>query len=124
MTVGPATQCTATLAVDAVQTRAGCTIDERVSGRQATLQYGCGDGPATAAFGESVFQGAVSQGVLDLSIETIFDFTDGCRWRSKQRIAGPIGGGALRYEYDEQPDPGQTGCAAGCSADGAVQLLP
>lgn len=112
-------ECQITLSVARVQTRAGCTIDERVSGQSAVLTYPCDGGPATAAFGASVFTGSVTGGEVDVSIETHFPFSDGCQWRSKQRIAGRLGG-PLAYTYEEMPEPGQGRCAAGCTASASV----
>jgi len=114
-------QCQTTLAVGVVQTRAGCQIDERVSGQTAVLSHACGDGPASVGFADAMFQGNVVGGVLDVSIETEFDFTDGCHWRTKQRIEGTLASGALQYGYEERPDPGQSGCARGCLANAQVR---
>lgn len=113
-------QCTANLAVGVVNAPGTCTIDERVSGQSAVLVYPCAGGAAQAAFGESVFTGSVTGNVVDLSIETTFPFSDGCQWRSKQRITGTLGG-PLAYSYEEQPEPGQSGCTNGCTASATVQ---
>lgn len=114
--------CQMTLEVGVVRTRPGCEIDERVSGQTAVLSYGCGDGPASASFADATFTGAVTNGSLDVAIETAFQFTDGCTWRTKQRIQGVLASGGLQYTYEEQPDPGQQGCAAGCLADAPVRV--
>ena len=119
---GGATTCQNQIEVGVVHTRAGCQIDERVSAQRTILTHSCGDGPASAAFADAVFEGGVSGGQLDISIETVFQFTDGCTWRTKQRISGFMSGGALSYHYEEQPDPGQRGCARGCLADAQVQV--
>lgn len=114
--------CQSTISVGVVRTRAGCEIDERVSGQTAVLSHACGDGPASASFADATFQGGVTGGELDIAIETIFQFTDGCTWRTKQRIQGMLGGGPLAYTYEEQPDPGQRGCAQGCLAQAQVTV--
>lgn len=118
----PQTGCQVTLAVGAVETRAGCTIDERVSGQSAILNYDCAGGPASVDFGGSYFQGNVAGDEVDVSIETTFPFSDGCQWRSKQRISGILGTGVLAYTYEERPDPGQAGCSNGCLAEAAVSV--
>lgn len=117
-----ASGCQRTLEVGVVRTRAGCEIDERVSGQTTVLTYGCGDGPASASFADATFTGGVTNGALDVAIETAFQFTDGCTWRTKQRIQGVLASGQLQYSYEEQPDPGQQGCAAGCLADAPVRV--
>ncbi len=115
--------CGATLTVYDVRVRAGCTIDERVSGTPGVLTYPCGGGPATATFGASVFTGAVTAtGDVDLSIRTGFDFTDGCHWQTKQYLRGNVNSGALSYEYREEPDEGQVGCAGACVANASVTV--
>ncbi|MCB9591212.1 MAG: hypothetical protein H6719_00655 [Sandaracinaceae bacterium] len=114
--------CQSTLAVGPVRTRPGCTIDERVSGQTTALSHACGDGPAAASFADARFEGGVTNGQLDIAIETAFDFSDGCRWRTKQRIQGTLASGQLAYTYEEQPDPGQRGCAQGCLANAEVQV--
>jgi len=122
-TTHPGSRCESQLSVGPVQTRPGCQIDERVSQQTTTLSHPCsGDGPASAAFADAVFEGGVNGGELDIAIETVFDFSDGCRWRTKQRIQGPLGAGALSYSYEEQPEPGQRGCAEGCVASATAQV--
>ena len=119
----PSGTCGATLRVYDVRVRAGCTIDERVTGAPGILSYPCGGGPATATFGASVFTGAVSAaGDVDLSIRTGFDFTDGCHWETKQYLRGNVNSGALAYEYREEPDDGQRGCAGACIANASVTV--
>ena len=119
--VGPS-GCRTQIVVGVVETRAGCEIDERVSGQGATVTHNCGDGPASASFADARFEGDVSGGQLDMSIETTFQFTDGCTWRTKQRIFGLMSSGELSYSYEEQPDPGQQGCARGCLAQARVRV--
>lgn len=114
--------CQSALSVGVVQVRAGCQIDERVSGQTAMLQHACGDGLASVAFADAVFEGTVRARELDVATETVFEFSDGCTWRTKQRIHGSLATGALAYRYEEQPDPGQRGCAVGCVADAQVTV--
>jgi hypothetical protein len=123
VTAGAEGQCTATLAVgQVVPIRPTCQIDQRVSAQATTLVYPCGGGQAQATFADAVFMGTVMNGHADLSIETSFPFSDGCTWRSKQHITGDLASGALAYTYEETPEPGQSGCAAGCTGSASVQV--
>jgi hypothetical protein len=118
-----ATSCSATLQVHGVSVRSGCQIDERVSGAPGTLVYPCEGGAASASFGASVFQGTVSAtGEVTLDLQTGFDFTDRCHWTTKQSIRGSLVSGGLAYEYREEPDPGQRGCAAACLGTASVAV--
>ncbi len=118
-----ATACGATLAVAAVQTRAGCQIDERVSAQSTTVAFPCGGGPAQAAFADAAFGGSVTaEGAVELSLRTTFRFTDGCEWETKQEIRGALSSGALAYTYVERPLPGQQRCARGCEAAASVRV--
>lgn len=122
---GPASSgtCGVTLAVYDVNVRAGCVIDAQVTAAPATLSFPCGGGPAAISFGRSAFTGTVDgAGNVDLSLRTGFDFTDGCHWETKQFIRGNLGSGALSYEYREEPDAGQAGCAAACLGTAAVRV--
>ena len=118
-----AATCSAMLVVHDVQVRAGCRIDERVTQAPARLTYPCAGGRATASFGASRFEGAVDRtGVVDIEIQTHFDFSDHCHWTTKQEITGSLHSGALAYEYREEPDRGQHGCASACVATAAVRV--
>ncbi len=115
--------CGATLSVYDVSVGSGCVIDERVTGAPGYLSYPCGGGPATASFGGSVFSGSVGpSGDVLLEIATGFPFTDGCYWQTKQFIRGNLGSGVLGYEYREEPDPGQRGCASACLGTAYVRV--
>lgn len=115
-------QCGGTLVVYDVQVRAGCSIDERVTRAPGRLSYPCGGGPAEAWFADSRFAGVVdASGNVMLEIQTGFDFSDGCHWTTKQQISGNLSQGALGYEYREEPDRGQRGCAAACLATATVR---
>lgn len=118
----PPGKCGAVLTVTEVRAPDGCSIDERVSKRSARLIYPCAGGAARAAFGDAVFTGTFSsEGEIDISLDTTFEFSDGCTWSSVQRIAGTKGT-RLAYHYREAPLEGERGCAAGCEAEGHVQL--
>lgn len=115
--------CTATLRVYDVRVRSGCVIDERVTAAPGTLVYPCGGGPASVSFGASTFTGSVStNGDVALEIRTAFPFSDGCQWETKQFINGNLASGALHYEYREEPNPGQRGCAAACLGTASVTV--
>lgn len=115
--------CSATLSVYDVNVGSGCVIDERVTGGPGYLTYPCGGGPASASFNGSVFSGTVSgNGDVLLEISTGFPFSDGCYWQTKQFIRGNLGSGVLGYEYREEPDPGQYGCAAACLGTAYVRV--
>lgn len=122
-TAPPPATCRASLRVYDLRVRPGCTIDERVSGAPGVLEYPCGGGPASATFGASRFSGVVSaSGDVELEIRTAFHFSDGCDWETKQFLRGNVGSGALSYEYREEPEPGQAGCAAACVSTGSVAV--
>lgn len=115
--------CSASLRVYDVRVRAGCVIDERVTASPGTLVYPCGGGPASVSFGASTFTGTVSpNGDVNLEIRTGFPFSDGCHWETKQFITGNLASSALAYEYREEPDPGQRGCAAACLGTASVTV--
>ena len=115
--------CGASLSVYDVSVRSGCVIDERVTGAPGYLSYPCGGGPASASFGASVFSGTVGPaGDVLLEIATGFPFSDGCYWQTKQFIRGNLGSGVLGYEYREEPDPGQRGCADACLGTAYVRV--
>lgn len=116
-------ECGAMLVVYDVQVRSGCRIDERVTRAPGRLSYPCGGGPAQAWFADSQFVGTVdAAGNVMVEIQTGFPFSDGCQWTTKQQIMGNLGAGALRYEYREEPDRGQRGCAAACVATATVRM--
>jgi hypothetical protein len=115
--------CSASLRVYDVRVRSGCVIDERVTASPGTLVYPCGGGAATVSFGASTFTGMVSpNGDVNLEIRTGFPFSDGCHWETKQFITGNLASSALAYEYREEPDPGQRGCAAACLGTASVTV--
>ena len=116
-------ECGAMLVVYDVQVRATCQIDERVTRAPGRLTYPCGGGPAVAWFADSAFAGTVdAAGNVAIEIQTGFDFSDGCRWTTKQQIQGNLGQGALRYSYREEPNEGQRGCANACLASATVRV--
>ncbi len=118
-----ATACSATLAVERMQTRARCQIDERVSAQSTAVSFPCGGGPAQATFADAAFGGTVTaEGAVELSLRTTFRFSDGCDWETKQEIRGVLSSGTLSYTYVERPLPGQQRCARGCEAAANVHV--
>lgn len=110
-------RCTVSLGVEPiVASSPTCFVDARVRDGKGEIAFPCTGGDAEARFGSTRFRGAVSQGVVDVSLSTTFDFKDGCRWISQQRITGALSEPALEYSYTESPAPDQSGCASACSA--------
>ena len=117
--------CVALLAVEPIDMSSRtCFIDARVRDKVGELVFPCAGGDAEARFTGARFRGAVSSGVVDVSLSTAFDFEDGCRWVSQQHIRGSLSGPALEYSYTEAPEPGQSGCAAACAAQAVVAVRP
>jgi hypothetical protein len=115
--------CTATLKVVPLgRSGASCHIAEEVAGQNGTLTYPCAGGRAEATFGSYVFQGFITDGKIDLLLSTSFDFTDGCKWRSRQRVQGSVASGELGLDYEEAPEPGQKSCASACTAGARVKV--
>ncbi len=100
-----------------------CWVDEKVTGASGTLTFPCSGGTAEARFSSIVFTGQMSDGQVELLLATQFKYSDGCRWESRQRLAGVLESGALLYEYSEAPAAGQQGCVYGCTAAAKVELL-
>lgn len=121
--VDAGTACTLRLQVRQTRGAEGCFIDERVTRAPGELRYPCGDGEASAIFGPSVFAGRVTNGVAALRLSTGFHFSDGCDWRTDQRIDGPISAATFTYQYRESPAPGQRGCARPCAAEATVFIV-
>lgn len=99
-----------------------CFIDARVRDKGGELTFPCRGGDAEARFPGAHFRGRVSGGELDVSLQTTFDFEDGCRWVSEQHIRGSVLGADLDYAYTEAPAPGQSGCASACTARAKVAV--
>lgn len=94
----------------------GCFIDEKVSRSPGVAGFPCAGGPIEITYGSSVFRGTVTDGVVDASLSTDFDYDDGCAWRSTQRLKGALRPGAvLTYTYEEAPVRGED-CANPCRA--------
>lgn len=112
--------CHVLLAVGTVKPQpASCWIDQKVGNQVATLVWDCSSGEARADFAVP-FTGTVKSGMVEITATTHFSWSDGCQWRSNQRIDGMLSSGSLTYHYSEEPIEG-TGCApAYCKATAPV----
>ena len=100
----------------------GCFLDVRVRDEAGELTFPCEGGDAQARFPHVYFRGRASGDVVDLTLQTTFDFVDGCRWTSEQNIRGSVSAGELDYAYTEAPAPGQSDCASACTARAKVTV--
>lgn len=111
--------CTRPLfADDAVLSCPGGFVDVVAQG-PGTLAWECGGGRAEARFGDRIYRGSRTGDAVALCIQTEFDYADGCRWRSSQRLEGDVATGELRLTYREVAIAG-TACFPPCSADARV----
>jgi hypothetical protein len=86
-----------------------------------TLVFECGGSRVEARFGDRTYRGTRTGDHVALCIQTEFDYADGCRWRSSQRLEGELDGGSLMLSYREEPIAG-SGCFPPCTADAIVEL--
>jgi len=115
--------CTKRLVVARTEGAEGCFIDERVTQTPGVVRYPCtGTGWAKATFGHALFLGRIEQGQVDLTLNTEFDFSDGCVWTTDQRLRGAITGDALDYTYAERPRSNQRGCSTSCRAHARARI--
>jgi hypothetical protein len=116
--------CAATLVAAAVTATPGCWVDEKVANQTTSLTYACAGGAAVAPF-DVDFVGSVStDGRVDLGATSDFEWDDGCRWRSEQRIVGALSAGTLDYSYTEKPIAGEGCASAHCTASAQVAVQP
>lgn len=100
-----------------------CFVDTVVKeGAFGELAVDCSGGAAEATFGDHVFRGSFDGDQVDICTGTSFDWSDGCRWDSSQRVQGSIGSGEVRFDYTEAPAPGQTRCLTPCTATARVLI--
>jgi hypothetical protein len=119
----PDGKCMELLTVGALgESNGSCFVDARVRGVRGVLVYACDGGDAEADFGKAKFHGTFHDGALDISLETSFDFSDGCKWVSHQRISGTMRN-KVTYTYGEAPKPGQHNCASACTATANVEAV-
>lgn len=87
-----------------------------------SLVSGCdGVGRVEARFGDRIYRGSRSGDLVGLCIQTEFDYADGCRWRSSQRLEGDLSTGVLSLTYREEAIAG-TSCFPPCTADSVVRV--
>lgn len=97
-----------------------CFIDTPVVGGAIGIGS-CTGGGARIEFGDVVFVGGFDGDRIDVCSATTFDWSDGCRWGSAQRIVGSVKSGTLSFTYNEAPLPGETGCVVPCSANAVIE---
>ncbi len=100
---------------------AECWVDSPLKeGQPGQLELACGDGAATLTFPSGVFVGTNTDCNLDLTLATQFDFVDGCKWESTQKIVGYMEG-QVSYTYSEKPIAGSQ-CATPCTVDAKLSF--
>lgn len=115
--------CAAVIEVQQVAAnRPTCFVDARVRNEAGELRFPCEGGDAEARFAGAHFLGRASGDEVDVTLQTTFDFEDGCRWVSEQRIRGSLSANELDYTYTEAPAPGQSGCTSPCAARAKVAV--
>jgi hypothetical protein len=77
---------------------------------------------ASASLADKTFLGEVQNGEVKLVLSSNFDWADGCRWETVQKIYGQLSTGGLTYTYVEAPLAGQQGCSSSCSATGGIRI--
>lgn len=87
-----------------------------------SLVWECDGVRAEARFGARVYRGQRVGDQVALCIRTEFDYVDGCRWQSSQRIEGDASGSALLLTYRELSIRGDGDCFPPCTADSVVEL--
>jgi len=119
---GGTTECEAIVTIHQIDKRSSCSIDAE-EGAQGMLEWTCGGGDAKATVGKHTYTGTATGDAVAISVNTEFDFRDGCRWQSAQMISGNISSGSLDLVYTERPKPDQRGCARACEARGSVGVV-
>ncbi len=119
--------CTVKLTVSKVTPSSlSCFVDVVIKEQmKGMLQYPCaGTGGATIAFGSNLFKGTINGCQVDTTHNTQFVWSDGCTWRSTQKIGGLLSKRTLAYTYSEKPLAGQSNCARypPCHATGVLKL--
>ena len=111
--------------LDVTASAPSCFVDVRVrAGDVGTLVWDClsDAGRAQVNFQNTIFEGNAAAPSVAVCNGTSFPWSDGCFWRSAQRIEGAVAPGAvLTFSYVERPDEG-AGCASPCSATGHVRV--
>jgi hypothetical protein len=122
-----ANACTRTLKVVSItKSMPSCFVDLVAQpGDNGTLLYDCTPkGNARVIFADPrVFIGTFDGTGVDVCTGTVFPWSDGCTWRSSQRIMGDPKSGTLSFTYTEEPAQG-TGCEPPCTATGVISVGP
>jgi hypothetical protein len=85
-----------------------------------TLRWECDGRRAEAVFAAGVYRGTVSGDAFALCIRTEFDYVDGCRWQSSQRIEGDIDASRMSLRYDELAIVSDGDCFPPCTASAEI----
>jgi hypothetical protein len=102
--------------------RSSCYVDTIVrTGGEGEL-LACPDN-AVIRMENGNFIGAINDDRIDTCTSTTFHFTDGCDWRSIQRISGSTKLG-MYFTYREGPVSGDQCASSSCTARGRVEILP
>jgi hypothetical protein len=99
----------------------GGFVDVAAQG-DGVLAWECMGDRAEARFGDRAYRGTRSGDRVSLCIRTEFDYVDGCRWQTSQRIEGDTTGAALGLTYREIAISGDGSCFPPCTADSVVEL--
>lgn len=119
----PAPEHRVTLTVPPVtKSHLGCQLIEHVSGQSVSFAFPREGEPAQVSFANDLFLGTLKDGVLDISYHGSFEWSDGCTWKTIQRIYGTLASATLYYTYFESPLPKQSGCASSCSGAAEVRV--
>ncbi|MEE2828119.1 MAG: hypothetical protein VX498_02940 [Myxococcota bacterium] len=110
------------LTVEDLQVPRSCHVDISED-PSARLTWDSKTGEAFATFGNHEFSGLVTGDTVSLVATTEFDWSDGCRWKTEQRITGLLHGPPLAFFYQEAPLPGQRNCSNPCTATGIVSAV-
>ena len=78
--------------------------------------FGC------SVFAAGVYRGTHTGDAFALCIRTEFDYLDGCRWQSSQRIEGDATDGALALTYDETAITSDGDCFPPCTAEARIAV--
>ena len=105
-----------------------CVLDEHISNTAGLLFYPCsGDGPVEAEFGQQRYRGRLSNGEVELVLETELDWEDGCRWGTRAVIRGTLlsngepAGKRLTWNYRDAVLSGSD-CSGVCIAKSSFEV--
>lgn len=99
----------------------GGFVDVAAQG-EGVLAWECDGIRAEARFGARVYRGQRVRDQVALCIRTEFDYVDGCRWQTSQRLEGDATSSELTLTYREVSISGDGDCFPPCTADSIVEL--